>query len=355
MLACLCLLALCGGCAETAKPAPPKIVSGYADIDALVRSRPGWAGLTRYDDALARLDAAARSLPAAGRADAAPAFLPALRAGGPSSLPGGGGQSGAGLSATEASLVGSLADRRRMARAEQVRRQQELWRRDARRLFPLPARAAEIGMDLDVQLLEANIAALSRTLAHWDNSAPPSPKLTALRQTVARDRARLEALRAERTGTREAARAAYAAALREARQARIDYAAAQGAALSARLEAEDRRALGLRAERLDGERRALLRALAAPEPVAVPPAGEAGLIALPRGPGAAAALSAGSLRAARAGLLAQRGRWAQYLYDDTRAAALDAAAKNHWALTFGPARPGLRDLTADLKQALSQG
>ena len=347
----------CSGCATHTAPPPPRTVYGYADINALVRSRPGWTGLQRYDAALARLDSEARSLPPAGQPDPKLAVLPALTAG---AKPGGAAPNireiGPHLSAVEASLIGSLDSRRKMARAEQIRRQQELWRRDARRLFPIPARTAEINSDLTLQLLQTNVAALSQTLLHWDNSVPPAPRLARLRQKVEADRARLEALIAARVQTREAARTARTEAIRETQQARLDYVAAQGAALTARLQAEDANALGLRTLHLSRERQALLVALAEPEPAAVPAAGDAGAIALPRSPSALPpSLSADSLRAARAGLLAQRGRWAQYLYDDTRASALDAAGKKHWNITFGPARPGDRNLTTDLEQALSQG
>ena len=345
------------GCAPHNTPAPPRTVYGYADLNALVRSRPGWAGLGRYDAALARLDSEARSLPPAGQPDPTLAVLPPLTieagtgAGSPNQA-----QIGRRLSAVEASLVGSLDSRRKMARDEQIRRQQELWRRDARRLFPVPSRTAEINSDLTLQLLQTNVDALTQTLIHWDNSIPPAPKLVLLRKKVEADRARLTALIAARIQTREAARAARDEAIKQTRQARLDYVAAQGAALSSKLEAEDVRALGLRTQHLSAERQALLAALAEPEPVTVPAAGDAGALTLPRSPNVLPpSLSADSLRAAQASLRAQRGRLAQYLYDDTRAAAEDAAGKRRWNITFGPPRPGDRDLTAGLAQALKNG
>ncbi len=351
------LLVCCAGCAGHSTPRVPRTVYGFADLNALVRSRPGWQGLRRYDLALARLDAEARDLPPAGRPDPRLAVLPALTVGAEPDTAGSTAQIGQRLSMVETSLIASLDSRRKMARAEQVRRQQELWRRDARRLFPVPVRTAEINSDLTLQLLQTNVAALTQTLSHWDNSAPPAPKLVQLRQKVEADRARLEALIAGRIETREAARAARTEAIKQTRQARLDYVAAQGAALAARLQREDARALSSRTQHLGSERQALLAALAAPELVSVPAAGlGAGALTLPRSPAVLPpSLSADSLRTARAGLLAQRGRWAQYLYDDTRASALDVAGKKHWNITFGPPRPGDRSLTADLEQALSQG
>lgn len=353
----LWLLMLSAGCSNRPSPVSPHTVYGHADLNALVKSRPGWTGLGRYDAALARLDAEVRSLPSAGQPDPKLATLPALAlAATPGAEPKDTQAIGQQLGVTEESLIGILDARRQSARAEQIRRQQELWRRDARRLFPIPARTIEIGTDLDSQLLEANVAALTQTLLHWDDSTPPAPKLAQLKRKVERERARLEVLIAKRIQIREAARAARASAITQTQQARLDYVSAQGTALSAKLEAEDRRALRIRAASLSGERQALLAALAAPESVTVAASGNAGILSLPRGPGAgAAALSADSIFSARKALLAQRGRWIQYLYDDTRASALDAAGKRHWNVTFGPARPGDRDLTADLAHALSNG
>ena len=356
-LAALGLLLFGAGCSDQPSPTPPRTVYGHADLNVLVRSRPGWAGLERYDLALARLDAEAKSLPPAGQPDPKLATLPALAlTAGPGAELKNTQAIGQQLGATEASLIGILEARRKSARAEQIRRQQELWRRASRRLFPVPARTTEIGTDLDLQLLEANVAALTQTLLHWDNSRPPAPKLDQLKHKVEADRARLEALIIQRIQTREAARAAHANAITQTQQARSDYVSAQETSISAKLEAEDSRALKARALTLDTERHALLAALAAPESATVPAGGNAGALFLPRGPSTgAAALLANSVKSARKSLLAQRGRWVQYLYDDTRASALDAAGKRRWNVTFGPVRPGDRDLTAELVHALSSG
>ena len=125
------------GCAPKTAP-PPHIVNGYVSLPALVRTRPGWAGLAQYDAALTRLDRTARTLPAAGTADPKLVLLPALPPGSAQSAGTVQGAVGTAqrLAAVQASLTGTLDERRRMARAEQVRRQQALWRREARRLFP---------------------------------------------------------------------------------------------------------------------------------------------------------------------------------------------------------------------------
>jgi len=356
-------LALCGGgCAARHQAAAPHTVYGYVDLTALVRQQPGWAGLGQYDAALARLSAAA-NLPPAGQADPKMATLPALP---PHAAENDAPQAkdasakdvseiARHLSLVQSALLGGLSDRRKTARDDQINRQQDLWKRDARNLFPIPTRTAEISSDLTLQLLETNVAALTQTLDHWDNSTPPAPRLARLKLKVEADRNRLTTLIAARIQARETARAARLAAIQRQRAARLDYVRAQGDTLAAHLEAEDTRVLEGQQRRLSAQRLALLGALARPEPVSVPAAGDAGALVLPSGPGAArASLSAASLKAARARLLAQRGRWAQYLYDDTRASALDAAARLHWNITFGPPRRGDRNLTADLERVLAK-
>ena len=355
-------LAFCGGCAERPQAAPTRIVYGWADLNALVRRQPGWAGLAQYDAALARLNAAAR-LPAAGRADPKMAILPALplsaeplNAGPSAAGPGDAGEISRNLSAVQASLTGGLEGRRKAARAEQIRRQQELWRRDARKLFPIPARTAEISSDLTLQLLEVNVETLTRTLDYWNDSPPPAPALARLKLTVEANRARLTALIAARIQARARARAGRLAAIRQQRQARLDYVSAQGDALAARLQADDARIVSAQTQRLSAQRMDLLAALARPEPVSIPAVGNSGALTLPAGPGAAqASLSAASVSAARTTLMAQRERWVQYLYDDTRASALDTAGRRRWNITFGPPRRGDRDMTADLERAMAKG
>lgn len=351
-------LVLCGGCAGRPHAAAPRTVSGYANLTALVKHQPGWAGLSRYDAALARLDAAARNLPGAGQADPKLAVLPALTPGGIGTAMQAGvkedGEIARHLDVVQADLVDGLNSRRKIAREDQISRQQDLWRREGRRLFPIPTRTAEISSDLTLQLLQTNVAALTQTLDHWNNSAPPAPRLSQLKRKVQADRDRLQALIAARIQTREAARTARLAAVQRQRQARLDYVQTQGDTLSAHLKADDVRVLNAQKRRLSEERQTLLEALARPDPVFVPAAGNAGTLTLPSGPGAArASLSAASLNAARAKLLAQRGRWVQSLYEDTRAAALDAASAHHWDITFGPPRPGDHDMTADLERELA--
>lgn len=352
------LTLLTGGCATHTRPALPPPLRGYVNLDALTRQHPGWSGVGRYDAALHRLDATARSLPPTSRPDGKIATLPALPpASGDSALPvDDRSKSERRLTAVQRSLLDGRRSRRETARADQIRSRQEGWRREARQRYPVLSEKPALQPDLALQLLQANIDTLTRTLDGWKQSVPPAPMREALRAKVEADRARLEALAAARIQARDAAQARGAAEVLRRRQARLAYVQAQGDALAARLRADDERIVAGQQVRLTRQRMALASALAQPESLSIPVAGDAGAQALPKGPEAArAALSRSSLMEAEKRLSAQRARWVRHLYDDTQAAARDAADQRRWDVTFGPPRPGDRDLTSALAQAMKAG
>lgn len=356
--ACLALaLLLGGGCAphgQRAQAPPP--TRGYADLGALVRRHPGWRGVGQYDAALGRLESLERTPPPAGGSGAGGATLPGLPAprAGASPPAGDAAREAARLTGVEQELLQSLRGRRKAARVDQVRQQRDVWRREARLRFPLVAVQAAIAPDLELQLLEANVKTLTRTLDNWRLSPPPAPKRDALRAKVEAERARLDALIAARQAAGEADGARRLTAVAALRATRRAYVQAQADALEGRLGADDSRLIAARSGQLAGQRRALLLALSRPTPLGVPDAGGAGARTLPGPHGQArAALSQTSLRAALVRLRAERARWVRFLYDDTQAAALDTASQQHWDLTLGPPRAGDRDLTAALTRAMA--
>ena len=349
-----------GGCATHTPPPPPPPLRGYVNLDALTRRHPGWSGVGRYDAALRRLEEAARSLPPAARPDQAIATLPALPAeagGDGAALPvADAGQVSRRLLSVQQSLMAGLRSRRGMVRDEQLRSRQDVWQREARQQYPVPVQKAVIQPDLELQLLQANVETLTRTLDGWKESVPPAPKREALRAKVEADRARLQAIVAARAQAQGAAQARDAADARRLLEARTAYVQAQADSLESRLSADDARFLSGQQARLTRQRTALLGALAESVPVSVPDAGDAGPQTLPNGPGAArAALSVASLAEAEARLSAQRARWIRHLYDDTQAAARDTADQRRWDVTFGPPRPGDRDLTQPMARAMQAG
>ena len=348
-----------GGCATHTRPPTPPPVRGYVNLDALARLHPGWGGLSRYDAALGRLEAAARSLPPADRPDQKIAVLPALppapvRAAEVSAVDLG--SAADRLASVQQSLLGGLSARRATARTDQIASQRDNWRRAARQLYAAPTGVAPTQPDLELQLLQANVETLTSTLNGWKESKPPAPEREALRAKVEADRARLEALIAARAQARDAERVREAAEVLRLREARIAYVRTQASTLESRLLSADDRYLSGQQARLTRQRDALLGALALPAPVGVAADGDAGAEALPKGRSAGqAALAQASLAAAEAHLTAQRARWVRHLNDDTLAAARDTAGQKNWDVTFGPPRPGDRDLTQPMAAALRAG
>ena len=355
--ALLGLVVFAGGCARRA-PAPlPPPLRGAVNLDQLVRHHPGWGGVGQYDAALRRLGEAARSLPPAGRSDEKIAILPALPIPA-ASASGTAGVDAAGIArrlvGTQQSLLDGLRARREMARSEEIEGRRDAWRREARALFPPPSPVAVGGPDLEMQLLEADVAALTRTVANWKPSPPPAPGLEAVRDLLAKNEARLVTLRADREAARIAAQARFADERQRIRTARVAYGQAQAQSLESQLRGDDERLIGEQAARLTRQRTALLASLGRPVSLAAPTIGYAGTETLPHGPGAAQArLSAASLAASESRLRAQRARWVKFLYDDTQAAAQDVAGQRRWDVTFGPPRRGDRDLTAAMAQAMA--
>ena len=347
--------ALTAGCAGH-KPAPlPPPLHGSVNLDLLVRRHPGWGGVSQYDAALYRLEQSSRTLPPSGRPDERIATLPALPAGTVSELSGPGAAGIAPrLGATQNVLLDGLRARREMARRDEVEGNRDAWRREARLRFPNPTSAVSSAPDLELQLLEANVETLTRTVDNWKPSPPPAPRLSAVKDLLARNKARLQALLTAREAARVAAQARLAEERQSRRDARVAYTQAQADSLEGRLKGDDERLIAAQAARLTSQRAALLAALGRPAALAVPAAGYAGVETLPHGPGVAqASLSAQSLAASEARLRAQRARWIKFLYDDTQAAALDVAGQRRWDVTFGRPRPGDRDLTAALMQAMA--
>lgn len=354
------LALLIGGCATHTRPAPPPPVRGYVDLAALTRRHPGWSGVSQYDAALARLKTAARSLPPTDRPDQKIATLPALPSTsgvGKSALPAAdAGQIGRRLTSVQRALLDGLRSRREMARADQVASRQDGWVREARQQFPIVPETAALQPDLALQLLQVNVETLTKTLDGWKEAVPPAPKREALRVKVETDRARLQSLWAARVQARDVAKARQEAERRRLREARVAYVQTQADTLESRLHTGDERFITGQQARLTRERTALLGALAQPAPVLVPVAGDVGAQTLPKGSNVArAALAGKSLAEAEAHLGAQRARWVRHLYDDTRAAAQDMADQRNMDVTFGPPRPGDRDLTPTLVQAMREG
>ena len=341
-------------------------VHGYARLDALVRRHPGWGGVARYDQALTRLAEAARRTPPNAPPDMdlvglppAPGALlsaPALALAGESLR----------LEAIQRVQVSRLRDRQEGNRRRQITLESQAWERQAAAQYARTVEEAQaaytrrlslLGVDSDARRLNLTlqIGALQKIVSGWNASTPPTPRLNAARTELEEKKAALALLDQGRQKSLAQARSVRDTALQAALQTRTAFVSGLAGAEETRLRSQDDLQAATLQGRLVAQRQALLaeeRSLSAPP---VSPAGGLGSQRLPAGPvPATAAPGAGhSFRLAKAQLEAERARWLSFLYSDTQAAALDAAARQHWVVTFGRAAPGGRDLTAALAQALT--
>ncbi len=341
---------------------------GYADLDVLVRSHPGWPGVAQYDLALTRLRNATVRLDSPA-ADSALAVLPADNAAAPPSptaLARGEAQQ---LEATRQAQVARVRERRALARQRQLAPLKAAWQREADAEYARQARRAQGAYlrrvrrtlaDRDVQRLNLSlqIKALQDIVSGWKASTPPTPRLAQARKDLLQKQAQLAQLETARSQALLAAGTERSTVIAQAARVRDTYVQRLTSQKEAVLLAQDERQTEVFAQSLVRQEQALLKSQAVQAAVPVAPAGPLGAEALPAGH-TPPALSPGStakslrqLQMAQTRLLAQRARWLAFIYDDTRAAALDAAQKRHWSVTFAKTGPGMA-LTAPLAKILA--
>lgn len=344
---------------------------GYADLDVLVRRHPGWGGVAQYDLALSRLRNASVRLDRPNE-DAQLAVLPADNAAAPPSpavLTRGEARQ---MEAVRQAQVRRVRERRALARRQRIALEKQAWQVAAEAEYVREARRAQgeylrrvrrTLADRDVQRLNLSlqIKALQDIVTNWKASTPPTPRLAQARTDLAQKQALLAQLEGARS---EALRAAYAerhAAIAQAKAVREASVQRLAQQKEAELLGQDERQTQSFAQSLAQQEQALLQSQSAQAVVPVAPAGslEAELLPANRPAAALSAQSAAKalrqLAMAETRLRAQRARWVAFIYDDTRAAALDAAQKRHWIVSFAKVGPG-QAFTAPLAQILtSQG
>ena len=341
---------------------------GYADLDVLVRSHPGWSGVAQYDLALTRLRHASVRLDRPAE-DAQLALLPAddpQAPPSPAALMWGEKQQ---LDKIRQAQVAQVRERRALARQRQLAPLKEAWQREADADYTRYVRRAQrdylrgVRQTLargDVQRLNLSlqIKALQDIVTGWKASAPPTPRLAQARRDLTTKLAQAAQLDGERAATFRAAEAKRNGEIAAAAVFRDGYVRHLAGQKEAVLQMQDERQTEAFARALVKQEQALLASQSVQVVVPVAPAGSLDAEVLPANR-PAPALSSGSaakslrqLQMAQTRLLAQRARWVAFLYDDTRAAALDAAKKRHWTVAFGKTGSGMA-LTAPLAQILS--
>jgi len=276
------------------------------------------------------------------------------------------------LEAIRLAQVARVRERRALARQRQIALLQEAWQREARTEYVRQAREAQgiylrrvrrtlAGNDAQSLNLLLQIKALQDIVTGWKASTPPTPRLTQARKDLAQKQALLASLETARSQALQTALADRHATIARAAAARDASVLQLTGQKEAALRMQDEQQTRAFAQSLIKQEQALLKSQSVQAAVPVAPAGSLGAEALPPAR-SAPALSPGSaakslrqLQMAQTRLLAQRARWLAFIYDDTRAAALDAAQKRHWTVSFGKTGQGAA-LTAPLAQILaSQG
>ena len=366
VLSALCLCGCDGHARRAASPAP---VFGTANLNVLVKSHPGWRGVEQFDGALRRLQSAQGT--AAAGANPALASLPAENASAPPLPPAVREGQRQRLLILQARQVVRLRDRRSRARQAQITALRAGWMQQAEGRYAQDTAMAQARYVRRVRAaleqdsvrrlnLVLQVRALENTVGAWKLSTPPTPELNQAKALLAKKQSELASLDMAQGGMLAEAKAERESSLAQARLVRDAFVNAQTQETEARLLAQDETQAAALAQRLT---RQLQELLAAQEQFTVPTVSAAGGLAaesLPNGPvpqaltAQQAARSEASLSAARNRLAAQRTRWVKFLYDDTRAAALDAARQHGWRLTFSGPRAGLTDLTPQVARTLSQ-
>jgi len=356
---------LASGCGRHAVPAvAPAPLRGHADLNVLVRRHPGWAGVLQYDQTLARLTEAATQPAPTLPLDVGLGTLPPVDAG---------------ITLTPALAL--EAERRRLSgiaqaqivrlgaqlarnRSKQLAQERESWVKAAQKDYAqtvvlAQADYAQRVTDLTDERharrvnLVLQIRALDKIVKAWDVSIPPTPELNKAKADLARKLAELAAFDASQDRALVEARAARDETLAQARKTREASVETQALSKEAALNHKDELQMAKFGADLSLQQLRLLRQAQSLKAVPVSPAGSLTAQSLPPDTGGHLGAAETKLRVARSRLVAQRARWIAFLYDDTRAAALDVAGQRHWIVSFGPGQPQGADLTAPLAQALT--
>lgn len=366
-------LLLAAGCGQAPPAAPRLALVGTADLSRLTRRHPAWSAVSVIDRTLARLPASAPSVAAPivavlPRPPVVPAAAPRLALE----------NEGRRLARAQQAQLARQRERLEVARRLQIERRREEWEQegDARATQAFQqaqadyaARYGSLAADRLAQWLNLTlqVAALEKIVLKpslWFFSLPPTPAHPEYRAQWERDRRELEtrraqlvALNAEWTDLQARREAEHIAALARAGGIKADFVNAQAAGLETALQRADAARMDAQKRLLTRQRAELLQAgrlLSASQSAPVPTPGAQSLVLS----GGSAKQSGGQNERAeivRARLQAQRAHWTALLSDETRAAALDAAQRRGWSIRFGPARPGLPDLTPRLADALAAG
>lgn len=360
-VAALLLLALTG-CSKKAVQWLGTPKSGSVDLSRLAPRNPAWSNVVFYDKMIASLPPVTVGAQWTGSKAAS---LPAVVSLGETKTDLALAQERTRLDLVKRREITELTQRLSEARQYRLRVEGFAWRREQRAKTnadiqrinaEYTRRVADQTQQVDAQLvtLKLQVDSLEKLTKLWDASKPPSPELVQARAdlivkrrqldaAVAQQRALFAALSAGHARELEVARKQGAEAVDEIhRQREAEYKAADVA------EVEKARA------RLQGSMDSVLDEVAAAESrswiEASPPPAKTLAYQWPQPP-------LGELQADRvtelSRLTAERQRWIDYVYGDTKRAVADIAAVNHWQISYLPSGKKSTDMTAQVATALA--
>jgi len=361
-LLALCLFLAITGCGKKAAQWLGTPKSGSVDLSRLAPRNPAWSNVVFYDKLIASLPPVTVGSEWTGSKTAT---LPAVASLGETRTDLALAQERTRLDLVKRREVTELTQRLAEARQYRLRVEGFAWRREQRTKTnadiqrinaEYTQRVADRTQQVDAKLvtLKLQVDALEKLTKLWDPSKPPSPDLVQARAdlivkrkqldaAVAQQKALFAALSADHARELEAARKQGAEAVDEIhRQREADYKTADAA------EVDKARA------RLQGSMDNVLDEVSAAENRswidASPPPAKTLAYQWPQPP-------LGELEADRvtelSRLTAERQRWIDYVYGDTKRAVADIAAANHWRISYLPSGKKSPDMTAQVAAALA--
>jgi hypothetical protein len=208
-------------------------------------------------------------------------------------------------------------------------------------------------LNLNLQVVE-----LKRLTAQWALSTPPAPELEQARKDLAAKETQLLTAQNEQKSLLIALQAEHDQELARAERQEVETVDAIRTQKEAEYRTADAREVELAKSRLQSGMSSVLQEVASAESrtwiqSTAPPASSVTY----RWPVPPMAVLQSEHQLERDRLAVSRQYWLDYVYANTRLAAADVAAKQHWQITFTPVaghRPG-KDLTPQVAAALSAG
>lgn len=358
------LAAIAAGCGHKAPVWHGTVQSGYVDIGRLAVSDPAWAKVAFCDRMIALLPPPSPSI---AWSVPKPAELPSVPPLGKTHTDLALDQESRRLEVVRSRQIADLTQRLDESREYQLRVEGFEWRRDQR--SKTDAEIQRINADYaqrvaaqtqvsDTKLinLQMQVDTLEKLTTVWSLAVPGIPQLAAARAELATKKQELDTETAARKNAYDAMRDEYRRQLADAAQQGVDAVQAIRQQRESDYQDADAGAIAKAQFRLQRSMNAVLQEVSAAEnrswiQASPPPA----VTAAYRSPQLPSDLLTANAVFERARLIAERQRWVDYAYADTKLAVADIAARRHWRISLtkpGMGRNALGDMTKQVADAL---